>query len=257
VLAPGITGSKEDFLFLLPPFAAAGYRTESYDAAGQYESAGAGPEHLAAGRRWSWNLFVEDLIAVVEQGPTPVHLLGHSFQAVVAELVAVRRPDLVRSLTLLSAPPVVGDAIARARPLGAVSPFLPASLIAASIRSAVRHNVQHVPPGRQRFVTGRFALTRVDAHVASVALLRHVPDVRGALRATGIPLLLAIGQDDVWPIELHRRSAALLGAALRVYPGGHSPCETSPHALGRDMLALFEAAEHRDAAGRTGRRRLP
>lgn len=245
VLAPGITGSKEDFLFMLPVLAAAGYRVESYDAAGQYQSAAAGPERLGPGRDWDYELFVDDLVGVIEQGPAPVHLLGHSFQAVVAELVAVRRPDLVRSLTLLSGPPVAADALTRARPIGAVSPLLPAAALAALVRWTIRHNVQHMPPGRLRFVRARFASTRTDAHAASFALLRRVPDVRERLRATGVPVLLAVGDHDVWPTPLHRRFAHELGAVLRVYPGGHSPCETSPHALSRDLLALFQAAEQR------------
>jgi alpha-beta hydrolase superfamily lysophospholipase len=43
VLVPGATGSKEDFRRVLPLLAAAGYRAESFDLAGQFESAGAGP----------------------------------------------------------------------------------------------------------------------------------------------------------------------------------------------------------------------
>src|SRR3954454_3490509 len=112
VLAPGVTGSKEDFHFLLPLLAAAGYRVESYDAAGQYESAGAGPECLQPPRRrYDYELFVDDLLAVVLSGETPVHLVGHSFQGIVAQLLTVRLPELVRSLTLLSSPPLVGDAL--------------------------------------------------------------------------------------------------------------------------------------------------
>jgi pimeloyl-ACP methyl ester carboxylesterase len=40
VLVPGFTGSKEDFIPLLPPIAEAGYRVIAYDQRGQYESAG-------------------------------------------------------------------------------------------------------------------------------------------------------------------------------------------------------------------------
>lgn len=243
VFAPGVTGSKEDFRLLLPRLASAGYLAEAYDAAGQFESAAAGPERLGDSRTWDYELFVDDLIAVIEQGVAPVHLVGHSFQAVVAQLVTVRRPDLVASLTVLSPPPVVGDSLRLTRPLGVVSPVLSASLLARIVRWTIRHNLQHVPPGRQRFVVQRFVLTRTDAHAASMHLLRHVPDVRRPLRRIGVPVLVAVGERDVWPLRLHRRYAVELGATLRVYPGGHSPCETSPYALCRDMLALFQAAQ--------------
>lgn len=245
VLAPGITGSKEDFHFLFPVLASAGFRVESCDAAGQYESASAGPEHLPRRhRRWDYELFVDDLIAVLEQGTTPVHLVGHSFQGIVAQLVAVRRPDLVRSLTLLSSPPCVGDALEQVQGWGPLTAMVPAAAVARVVREGILRNVQHVPPGRQRFVTERFRLTRTDAHTASMRLLRHVPDVRRSLRETGIPVLSAVGAQDLWPLELHRRYADDIGAALDLHPGGHSPSETSPYELCGAMLALFEEAAH-------------
>ncbi len=43
VLVPGVTGSKEDFALLAPLLADAGYFVQSYDIAGQYQSADAGP----------------------------------------------------------------------------------------------------------------------------------------------------------------------------------------------------------------------
>ena len=243
VLAPGITGSKEDFHFLFPVLASTGLRVESCDAAGQYESASAGPEHLRPRRRrWDYDLFVDDLIAVLEQGSTPAHLVGHSFQGIVAQLVAVRRPDLVRSLTLLSSPPCVGDALGCVRAWGPLAAVVPAAAVAWTVRQGILRNVQHVPPGRQRFVTDRFRLTRTDAHAASMRLLRHVPDVRRSLRETGIPVLCAVGAQDLWPLELHRRYADDIGAAFSVHPGGHSPSETAPYELCGDMLALFDEA---------------
>jgi pimeloyl-ACP methyl ester carboxylesterase len=41
------------------------------------------------------------LIELIESGDTPVDLIGHSFGATVAIRIAVTRPDLVRSLTLI------------------------------------------------------------------------------------------------------------------------------------------------------------
>ena len=45
VLVPGATGSKEDFSLMMPDLADAGYFVLSYDMAGQYQSAAAGPEN--------------------------------------------------------------------------------------------------------------------------------------------------------------------------------------------------------------------
>ena len=40
------------------------------------------------------------IIALIEHGETPVHLVGHSYGGALAVLIAIHRPELVRSLTL-------------------------------------------------------------------------------------------------------------------------------------------------------------
>lgn len=49
---------------------------------------------------------VEDLFAWVEQLGEPVHLVGHDWGAVVAQLAAARNPDPFASLTSLAIPPL-------------------------------------------------------------------------------------------------------------------------------------------------------
>ena len=72
VLISGVAGSKEDFILLFPLFAAAGYRVESYDIAGHYGSVDAGPQNLDPPREhYDYRLFVDDLIAILEDGRTP------------------------------------------------------------------------------------------------------------------------------------------------------------------------------------------
>ena len=75
--------------------------------------------------------------------------------------------------------------------------------------------------------------------------MRRVPDVRDAVAASGVPILVATGDHDLWPTHLHAANAERLGARLAVYRTGHSPCETAPHQLGRDMVALFRAGDAR------------
>ena len=65
---------------------------------------------------------------------------------------------------------------------------------------------------------------------------------------TPVPKLVAVGEHDLWPRELHERFARAIGARFAVYPTGHSPCEESPHQLVRDMLALFAEADVRPSS---------
>ena len=239
LLVPGATGSKEDFALLGPLLVAAGYRVDSYDIAGQYESADAGP---AEGRRYDYDLFVDDLVAVLTAGG-PAHVLGYSFAGTVAELAGVRRPDLMRSLTLLTAPPLAGQAFRGIRLIGWLSRFTTAHQGAGLMIWGIVTNKNKVGPNRLAFVRSRFRLTSRAAVDDIISLMRRTPDVAGELRATGIPVLVATGEHDLWPVEQHARFAERLGAELAVYRTGHSPCETAPNQLAHDMLRLFERAE--------------
>ena len=67
LLIPGATGSKEDFVLMLPELAGAGYFVLSCDIAGQYGAASAGPENLTPPRgSYDYDLFTDDLIAMLD-----------------------------------------------------------------------------------------------------------------------------------------------------------------------------------------------
>ena len=243
VLVPGATGSKEDFVLMFPLFAAAGFRVESFDLAGQYESAHAGPWNLDPPRpRYDERLFLDDLLAVLDDGTGHAHVLGYSFAGTLAELALLERPDRFASLTLLSASPESGQAFRGVKRIGPVSAFTSPRQGAALMLWGIRNNLNRVPASRLAFVRERFALTRRDSVDDIIALMMDTPDLRARIALATVPKLVAVGEHDLWPRELHERAARELNATLAVYATGHSPCETAPHQLARDMLALFEAS---------------
>ncbi|MEO7123766.1 MAG: alpha/beta hydrolase [Lacisediminihabitans sp.] len=246
LLAPGVTGSKEDFSLMLPDLAAAGYYVVSYDIAGQYESASAGPENLQPPRpHYDYELFVADMLAILEWLGGPVHVLGYSYAATVAQLVLARRPDLFASITLLSCPPEPGQGFRGVSRIGRFSALANGRIGAALMIWGVKRNFVRVTPGRLRFVNLRFEFTRRQAVRDIIELMMHAPDLRQQLRDAPVPKLVAVGEHDLWPLRLHSAFAEQIGAKLAVYPGGHSPCETSPYQLNRDLLELFAAVERR------------
>jgi pimeloyl-ACP methyl ester carboxylesterase len=242
VLLPGVTGSKEDFTLMFPLIADAGYRVESFDLAGQYESAGAGPEHLKPPRaRYDYRLYLDDLFAVLDSGPTPAHVLGYSFAGLVAQIALAERPELFASLTLLSTPPAYGQVFRGVKRIGWLSNHLTPHQAAGLLIWGVSNNLNKVPPQRFSFVKSRFDLTRRTSVDDIARAAMKTPDVTAAVRAAGIPKLVAVGAHDLWPTEQHAAYADLIGADLAVYQTGHSPCETAPHQLVRDMLEHFAA----------------
>jgi pimeloyl-ACP methyl ester carboxylesterase len=236
VLVPGVTGSKEDFVLMLPLLADAGYFAIAYDMAGQYESKDAGPP---AGRRYDHALFVDDLLAVLGSAPGTSHVLGYSFAGTVAQLAYVARPDAFASLTLLSTPPVPGQVYLAMRKHGWVSRIDSARLGAWIMITGVKNNYTKVPPGRLQFVRDRFEHTRLESVRDIIGLMRRTPDLRAQLALATIPKLVAVGEHDLWPLATHARLAEDIRAKLAVYRTGHSPCETTPNQLVRDLLALY------------------
>ena len=238
VLVPGVTGSKEDFGLLAPLLVEAGYFVQSYDLAGQYESADAGPSP-ASGEHYDYALFVDDLVAFLEAG-SPAHVLGYSFAGIVAELVLAARSDLIRSLTLLTTPPLAGESFRGVRWIGPFSRLASGRTAASLMIWGIVTNKNRVQPMRLEFVRARFDRTRRTSVDDVIGLMKRAPDVTPALRASDKPMLVAVGNHDLWPLRLHAHFAERIGARLGVYTTGHSPCETAPHQLAADMLRLFE-----------------
>lgn len=242
VLVSGVAGSKEDFVLLFPLFAAAGYRVESYDLAGHYGSVDAGPHNLDPPRdRYDYRLFVDDFIAILEDGRAPAHILGYSFAGLLAELVLVERPDLVASLTLMASPPATGQVFRGVKHIGPISD-MPPHRAAGLILWGIRYNLNRTPPLRIAFVRERMSVTGRAVIDDVVGLMMTMPDIADEVAGVGIPKLIAVGESDLWPTEQHAAYAERIGARVAVYPTGHAPCETAPHQLVRDMLALFAEA---------------
>ena len=237
---PGVTGSKEDFVIMVPLLAGAGFHVQSYDTAGQYQPADAGPECLDPPRaRYDHELLVGDLLALLESALVPVHA------GTIAQLVPARRPKLVASLALLSTPPRPGQGFRPMNRLGPLSTITTSRKGATLMIWGIRRNLLHALPGRVDFVRQRFGWTRRESVDNIIALMKRAPDLVRELAASPVPNLVAVGAHDLWPLGLHREFARGIGAEIAVYSAGHNPCETSPHQLVGDLLRLYAAAPSR------------
>jgi pimeloyl-ACP methyl ester carboxylesterase len=240
VLVPGATGSKEDFVLLAPPLVEAGYFVQSYDLAGQYESAGAGPSPRSG--HWDYPLYLADFVAVLEAG-APAHVLGYSFAGILAQLALASRPELFLSLTLLTSPPLTGNVFRGVKIIGPFARFASPHAGAGLMIWGIQTNKNGVDEHRLDFVRRRLAVTRRESVDDIIGLMMATPDVTSEVASAGIPLLVATGQHDLWPVRAHAEYADRIGAELAVYRTGHSPCETTPNQLALDMITTFRRAE--------------
>jgi len=242
VLVPGFTGSKEDFIPLLSPIAAAGYRVIAYDQRGQYESSGPDRE-----RAYSIALFARDLrevIGAVGNGE-PVHLVGHSFGGLVARNLVIAEPALVRSLTLLDSGPA-GASLLPVRWLGLLIGLirLCGSAVFAAL-AVLTARWAGVPAGRRPWLRHRLLRTQRAGLVGMGLALSREPDRVGELASTPVPVLVIAGEnDDVWPPQVQAEMARRLHASIVIIKGaGHTPNEDQPEATAGAMISFWDTAE--------------
>ena len=237
LLVPGYTGSKEDFIHLLPLLADAGHRTTAVDLRGQFESGG--PEDLAA---YTIDALAADIAGLL---PTdePWHLVGHSFGGLICR-AAVLGGAPVRSLTLLCSGPAQlggnrGALIEMMRPLladGGVPAVWEASNSLPS-----DPNAPPVPEEVQDFLKRRFLASPAAALLGMGTELTTASDRVEELAAANVAVLVACGEnDDAWLPAEQQAMAARLGAPYIEFPGlSHSPAVDDAEMVAAALVSFW------------------
>jgi pimeloyl-ACP methyl ester carboxylesterase len=224
------------------------YRCVAYDHRGQGSSA----EH--DGPSVPIETCYDDAVALIEAlGLAPVHVCGVAMGGFVGLRLAARRPDLVRSLTLLatsaeSEPPerrrryAALAAVARVtgiRPVaGRVMPLMFGRTFRSDPARALEREVW-----RDRLINNRRSI-----HKAVRGVLEG-DGVVSELPAISAPTLVAVGEEDAVtpPARSDRLAARLSGARLeRIPAAGHSLTVEQP----RTVNAAMEGFLAGDAAPR-------
>ncbi|GFH37711.1 alpha/beta fold hydrolase [Streptomyces pacificus] len=226
LLLPGYTGSKEDFIALLEPISAAGFRAVAVDGRGQYETEGPDDESAYAQPE-----LARDVLAQAEAiGDAPVHLVGHSLGGQIARAAVLldRRP--FRTLTLMSSGP------ARISPAQQHKVRLLNDALAVMDMSELWEAMRALDPPEEAATDGERLRRRWLRHRpaqlrATGRQLTVEPDRVDELAAAGpLPVHVLSGErDDTWPVPLLDEMAARLGAARTVIEGAeHSPNTDRP-----------------------------
>jgi pimeloyl-ACP methyl ester carboxylesterase len=231
LLVPGFTGSKEDFLAILEPIAAAGHRAVAIDQRGQYESGGSDDDPS----RHTLDELAADLRALVEAlGDGPVHLVGHSLGGLVSRATVLAEPALARSLVLLDSGPaaVSGTMLEHAKQFRAALAEYGLGPVWAAMQAFDEAN--GMPPVQDPviadFLRRRFHANIASSLLAMADILAHETDRTAELATVGVPILVAHGADeDRWPPEVQADMAARLGAPRAIIEGAaHSPAVEQP-----------------------------
>jgi pimeloyl-ACP methyl ester carboxylesterase len=261
LLVPGYTGSKEDFLAVLEPLAAAGRRVIAIDLRGQYETPG--PTSHGA---YAPDALASDVAAVAAavtgQEDYGVHLLGHSFGGLIARQAVLARETAVSSLTLLGSGPGRLDgprATALQAMLAQLAEAGPGQLAERVAQLWDTHlgpeaTASGVPAPIAAFLRERMTRTSPDGLIAMGQYLLNCPDRTAALAELGnAPMLVVYGEnDDAWAPEVQDRMAKQLGAQRVCIPAAaHSPAVEAPETTAATLNAFWKSVESGD------RRRRP
>lgn len=238
LLLPGYMGSKEDFMALLEPLSAAGYRTVAVDGRGQYETEGTDRQETYA----QGELALDVLAQATALDVGTVHLLGHSLGGQIARAAVLLDAAPFRSLTLMSSGPaevveaqqlkvkVLSDALATlsmARVWEAMRALDPPEDTTTDGEALRRRWLRHRPA--QLIATGRQLVTEPDrvAELAAVPLPVHV---------------LSGERDDTWPVPLLDEMARRLGAhRTRIAGAEHSPNTDRPKETAAALAAFWDS----------------
>jgi pimeloyl-ACP methyl ester carboxylesterase len=248
VLVPGFTGSKEDFIAVLPVLAEAGVGALAFDQLGQYQSDGSDDP-----ADYEVDLLAADLADVMAEaarrrpGPEGPHLVGHSFGGLVAQAAVTTGGVRPASLTLLCTGP---GALPEERWEGL--PGLVAALDEHDLATIWRimremeqaEDVVPPPPAVAAFLEDRWhanhpvQLRQVAQHLMGAA---DRTDLLAPVVAAGLSTVVMWGEnDDAWPVPMQKAMADRLGAPAVELPGlGHSPNAQDPQAMVAALLSAW------------------
>jgi pimeloyl-ACP methyl ester carboxylesterase len=243
VLLPGYTGSKEDFIALHEPLAAAGYRSVAVDGRGQYESWGPADDEAP----YAQAELARDVLAQAAAVGTPVHLVGHSLGGVIARAAVLHDPGPFRSLTLVACGPGEISASQQLRVK------LLHDILAVQSMAEVWDTIQRLEPPEETDTDGssetrawlrrRWLGTRPAQLLATGRQLCAEPDRTEELAVVRLPKHVLSGErDSTWPVPDLDAMARRLAAHRTVVPGAeHSPITDRPEETAAALIAFWDA----------------
>ncbi len=222
------------------------YRVIAYDHRGQGQSEDTGDHY-------DMDALTEDAAALVRSlNAAPCHFAGLSMGGFVGLRLAARRPELVKSLTLM-------NTAANAEPLPSrmrynllgqmVKMVSPGPFVSIAVKELFGRSTRHDPAKRAMLAEWTEKLRNRPKNIAwsllAVMNRKGVLDELGAIRC---PTLVITGEDDTaQPAKNSEQIAAgIRGAKLvRIPACGHSSSLEQPEAVAAAMREIMEAATGR------------
>ncbi|MFF4601630.1 alpha/beta fold hydrolase [Streptomyces sp. NPDC001339] len=244
LLVPGFTAGKEDFIAMLAPLAAAGFRAVAVDGRGQHESSGPRHEQAYSQRELALDVLAQAR-AVQASGDGPLHLLGHSLGGLITRAAVLLDAAPFASLTALSSGPAAIDAPQQARVRMLIDAL--GSLDMESVWQAMRDldppeaADDTTPPEIRAYLHRRWLNTVPEQLIATGRQMLEEPDRVAELARTGLATHVISGAVDyAWPVPWLDAMAERLSAHRTVIQGAeHSPNAEQPERTAKALTAFW------------------
>ncbi len=231
------------------------YRCVAYDHRGQ------GQSEVPRERSVSMDTCAADAAALIEAlGIAPCHFVGLSMGGFVGMRLAARRPDLLRSVSLIetSADPEPAENVGRYRLLNLVARFVGTWAVTEKVmpilfgKTFLSDPVR--APEREEWKTRLSATGRGIWRAVNGVIERE--GIHAELGRIRLPTLVVVGEEDVatGPAKAERIVAAIQGARLvRIARAGHTSPVEEPAAVTAALEQFLESIDRGAATAREGR----
>jgi pimeloyl-ACP methyl ester carboxylesterase len=220
------------------------YRCIAYDHRGQGRSADDPSDAIGM------DMVTDDAAALIEAlGVGPVHFCGLSMGGIVGMRLAIKRPDLVRSLVLLDTTAEPEPSKLKYKILNVIVRLFGMGAVAKSVMPALYGKTALNDPARadermdwqHQLAANRRSIWRaVNGVLARGNML-------GELGAIAAPTLVAVGDEDVatTPALAESIAHAIKGAQLIVIPhAGHASTVEEPEAVTAAIASFLQDRAH-------------
>jgi pimeloyl-ACP methyl ester carboxylesterase len=234
VMVPGFSGSKEDFVAVMPILTSLGWHCFAIDQYGQPASFGSNDEN-----DFTMNLLAQDLIDIANSFPEPIHVIGHSFGGLVSQIAVTKSPKSFASLTLMCSGP---GALPRNR-WGGLPRLVKATekynmsliwtlkTIAEKLVGYRKFSRKVRKWRRQRWIkTNPLSIKTMGQLLMTIDPIDE--KLKQSLSKYPVPIFVIAGhKDDIWPLSQQKEMATFLhGRYVEVLDSGHSPARENPQA---------------------------